>query len=156
MTLAACTATVSGTPSPEQRPSEAPGAGDALKSLDACTVLNQLLADQGFNPGERKTVRNECVATKIEYGALGIALDPVQGLDDLAGQLAGSATLEVNGRKGIIGQPSGEGSCEVGLEVGEHARAVVIASISRSDLRAQVCTAAQELAAELEPLLPRG
>ncbi|NIH78777.1 hypothetical protein [Amycolatopsis viridis] len=45
--------------------------------------------------------------------------------------------------------------CEVALAVGEHARALVVASITRSEVRDQVCTAAQELAARLEPLLPK-
>ncbi|NIH78776.1 DUF3558 domain-containing protein [Amycolatopsis viridis] len=131
-------------------------AADVLKSMDACTVLNQLLAGQGFDQGERKTTRNECVATKLDYGGLGIALDPVQNLAELQAQLPGTTGLQISGRKALMGQPSGPGSCEVGLEVDEHARAVVIASISRSDLRDQVCTAAQELATKLEPVLPRG
>jgi len=155
LALVACSSTVSGTPlpAPTVSPTHAT-AEDGLRSLEACAVLNQLLAGQGFDPGERKTVRNECVATKLEYGALGIALDPQQSLGDLTGQLPESSHFDINGRNAVIGQPSGEGSCEVGLEVGQRARAVVIASISREDLRDQVCPAAQELATKLEPLLP--
>ncbi|WP_431928111.1 DUF3558 domain-containing protein [Amycolatopsis tucumanensis] len=156
--LAACTATVDGAPAPDPAVTASPtgtNASDLLRSLDACTVLDQLLAGQGFQPGERKTVRNECVASKSEYGALAIALDPVQGLAELQAQEPRAMSTQVNGRSALqVGSPA-DGMCEVGLAVGEHARALVIASISRSDVRDQVCTAAQELAGRLEPLLPK-
>nr|WP_243870016.1 hypothetical protein [Amycolatopsis granulosa] len=153
--LTACTATVNGSPSPAPGPPTT-STRDALGSLDACAVLDQLLAGQGFQPGERKTVRNECVASKSEYGALALAIDPVQGLAELQAQGPGAASLQINGRQALRTGSAANGMCEVALAVGEHARALVVASITRSEVRAQVCTAAQELATKLEPLLPRG
>ncbi|GAB3584892.1 hypothetical protein GCM10027445_61670 [Amycolatopsis endophytica] len=150
--ISGCASTVNGSPSPDPQAAAPSGSAD-LGALDACTILNQLLTGQGFDPGERKTVRNECVATKIDSGARGIALDPAQGLAEYPAQVPGAVPVEVNGRKALQGAPTGDSSCEVALAVGENARALVTAVISGT-AHAQVCAAAQELAADLEPLLP--
>ncbi|NIH87388.1 DUF3558 domain-containing protein [Amycolatopsis granulosa] len=157
LVTAGCSTVVSGSPAPAagsaSRNSVDPQ--EALRKLDACALLDRLLTGEGFDPGERKTTRNECVTTKIDYGARGIALDPVQGLADYQAQVPAATPVEINGRRAVQGKPTGQGSCEFALEVGEHARAMATAVISGTD-ESRVCTVAQELATKLEPLLPRG
>lgn len=123
--------------------------------MDACTVLEQLVAGQGFQPGVRKTARNECHVSKDEYGTLSLALDPLQGLAELQADDPGLASLRINGREALVGEPEHAGMCELGLEVGEHARALVLATMVDPQNYAQACPAAQELATRLEPLLPK-
>jgi len=156
--VTACSSTVSGIPSPDPRASSmTPSAGpqDALSALDSCTILEQLVAGQGFEAGVRKTARNECHVSKPEYGTLSLALDPQQGLADLETQDAGRTPAEINGRRALVGEPERSGMCEVGLGVTEGSRALVLVTLVNSDLYAQACPAARDLATKLEPLLPR-
>ncbi|OXM74644.1 MULTISPECIES: DUF3558 domain-containing protein [Amycolatopsis] len=144
--LTACSTTVSGRPTPAPRTtSEAP---TPLDALNACTLLDQLLAGQGFTPGQRIGVRNECGATKPGYGSVSIALDPERA--DPPG-----TPFDVNGRKALIGQFTGPGTCEVVLVVTEHARASATVVLLSGDLQDEACAAAEDLATSLEPLLPR-
>ena len=158
LTLTGCSTMVNGTPSPDPQVTAAPSGTspeDALKSLEACPVLDQLLSGQGFAPGERITRRNECDATKPGYGTVGIALDPLQGLTDTQHQDPAATALEINGRKALVGEFTGPGTCEVALEVAEHARASAAAVLLGTDRQAEACSAARDLATKLEPLLPK-
>ncbi|WP_156131603.1 DUF3558 domain-containing protein [Amycolatopsis methanolica] len=127
-----------------------------MTGMDACAVLEQLVEGEGFGPGERKTARNECHASKPDYGKYSLALDPVQGLAEYARQVPGRAPAAINGREARQGEPfgAGQGMCEFALQVGEHGRAVVTETMLRAEQRAHACEAARELATELEPLLP--
>ncbi|GAB3570285.1 hypothetical protein GCM10027445_23530 [Amycolatopsis endophytica] len=149
---AACTTTVAGAPSPASTSSAVNT--DVFAGLNACDVLNQLAAGQGFNPGENKSRRNECGATKPGSAAWGLALDPVQGLSEFAEANAEVVDAVVNGRKALqAAVPTG--GCAIAIEVTEHARAMVqVALISGPD-DPQACVDAQALAEKLEPLLPR-
>ncbi|GAB3584019.1 hypothetical protein GCM10027445_59600 [Amycolatopsis endophytica] len=154
VTLSGCSQTVSGTASPEPHPSANVSVEDSLKALDACAVLAQLVEGQGFEPGVRKTVRNECHASKADYGTYSLALDPYQGLAEFEGQATEIVPLQINGREGREGKPGIAGMCEVALEVGEHARALTAATMTRPGDDAKACPAARDLAAKVEPLLP--
>lgn len=149
--LAACSTTVDGRPAPAPRTTTRPTTAGPLDALNACTLLDQLLAGQGFTPGQPIGTRNECGATKPGYGSVSIALDPAQGLTETPG----ATPLEVNGRKALIGEFTGPGTCEVVIEVAEHARASTTVVLLSAELQAEACSAAQDLATSLEPLLPR-
>ncbi|GAB3570277.1 hypothetical protein GCM10027445_23510 [Amycolatopsis endophytica] len=151
LTLTACTSTVAGTPSPVVTSS--PASTDVFAGLQACQVLEQLTAGEGFGPGENISKRNECDVLKPEYGSYGLALDPVQGLSEFAAANTGVVDISVNGRDAMRASFSSTG-CSVAVEVAEHARAMVTVTMSRTSDAAQACPDAQALAEKLEPLLP--
>lgn len=151
LTTAACTSTVAGTASPA--PTSATARADVFAGLNACQVLDQLTAGEGFNPGENKSRRNECGATKPEFGTYGLALDPVQGLREFAEFSDDEVETSVNGRAALQAlMPLG--GCAIVIEVSEHARAMVQVSLSSNDDQ-QACVDAQAFAEKLEPLLPK-
>ncbi|OXM62235.1 MULTISPECIES: DUF3558 domain-containing protein [Amycolatopsis] len=148
----ACTTTVVGTASPA--PSASVANSDVFAGFNACQVLDQLVAGQGFNPGENKSRRNECGATKREFGTYGLALDPTQGLGEFAQTNDAVQSVSVNGRDAMQADiPTG--GCAIAVEVGEHARAVVLATLITGPRDPQACVDAQALAEKLEPLLPK-
>jgi hypothetical protein len=152
MTTAACTTTVSGTPSPVSTSSAV--STDVFAGLNACDVLNQLTTGQGFNPGENKSRRNECGATKPGSAAWGLALDPTQGLSEFTEANEDVVDVAVNGRKALQAAiPTG--GCAIAIEVAEHARAMVQVALTTGPDDPQACVDAQALAEKLEPLLPR-
>jgi len=152
LVTAGCTTTVTGTASPA--PSSSVPNTDVFAGLIACQVLDQLVAGEGFNPGENTSRRNECGATKPEFGAYGLALDPVQGLREFAETSDGVVNRSVNGRAAMEANiPSG--GCAIAIEVGEHARAMVQVALASGPRDPQACVDAQALAERLEPLLPK-
>ncbi|MDQ0378083.1 hypothetical protein [Amycolatopsis thermophila] len=82
LSLSACTSTVTGTASPAASASTGttPTNSDVFAGLNACQVLDQLNAGQGFEPGRNISARNQCNATKPGFGSYALALDSVQGL----------------------------------------------------------------------------
>ncbi|GAB3570267.1 hypothetical protein GCM10027445_23480 [Amycolatopsis endophytica] len=152
MAMTACTTTVSGTASPA--PASSTGSADVFANLNACRVLEQLTAGQGFGPGENISRRNECDVLKHEFGTYGLALDPVQGLREYAETTEGVVETSVNGRAALQA-PIPLGGCAIVIEVGEHARAMVQVSLISGPHDPQACVDAQALAEKLEPLLPR-
>ncbi|UQS23465.1 DUF3558 domain-containing protein [Amycolatopsis thermalba] len=147
-----CTTTVAGTASPA--PSSSTANSDVFAGLNACRVLEQLTAGQGFGPGENISRRNECDVLKHEFGTYGLALDPVQGLREFAETSDGVVETSVNGRKALQA-PIPLGGCAIVIEVGEHARAMVQVSLISGPRDPQACVDAQALAEKLEPLLPK-
>ncbi|MEU0468403.1 DUF3558 family protein [Amycolatopsis sp. NPDC006131] len=147
-----CTSTVPGTASPAPTATEANS--DIFAGMNACQVLDQLNAGQGYNPGEKKTRRNECNASKPGVAGNSLALDPVQGLSEFAQANAGVTDLSINGRPAMQADiPTG--GCAVAVEVAEHARALVLVTLISSPRDPQACVEAQALAEKLEPLLPK-
>ncbi|WP_243859190.1 DUF3558 domain-containing protein [Amycolatopsis arida] len=152
--ISACSPTENGSavPIPIEHSTTAPG-NDVFAGLNACRVIDDLLDDQGFNPGENKTARNECVASKLEYGGIGLALDSTQGIAELAKRSPDAVELKINGRKALQTPTNIGTGCAVALEVDQHARAMVTVSpVGSSDLDA--CAEARRYAEELEPKLP--
>lgn len=156
-----CSSAVSGNPVPSGTTSSGPGstapssaAGDVFGGMDACQVLNQLLTTQGFDPGERVSMRNECHASKLDVGTYSLALDPVQGLAEFATTDPNAVKTSINGRNVMKSQDQ-EGMCWFALEVGQHARALAGMTVAREKEAAQACPNARQLAEKLEPLLPK-
>ncbi|MFD4251797.1 DUF3558 domain-containing protein [Amycolatopsis thermoflava] len=154
LSTAGCTSTVSGTPSPAPSTSTAPSA-DVFAGLNACQILDQLNAGQGFNPGENKSARNQCVALKPDFASYALALDSAQGLAEFATTNTGVETISINGRDAMQAVTSTAG-CAVAIGVGEHARALVVVTMVRASEDAQRCPNARALAERVEPLLPAG
>ena len=156
LAVAGCTKTISGTASPAPNVSTPTSAGtDVFAGMNACQVLGQLVAGQGFEPGENKTRRNECGVTKIEFGTYGLSLDPVQGLAEFAAADPGATETTVNGRAAMQAIWEVGHGCAVAVEVTEHARAVVDVVRSRVSEADKSCSDAHALAEKLEPLLPK-
>ncbi|MFD4193873.1 DUF3558 domain-containing protein [Amycolatopsis thermoflava] len=149
----ACTTTVTGTASPG--PTTAPTSSDVFAGLNACQLLDQVNAGQGFNPGENKSARNQCVALKSGFASYALALDSVQGLSEFASTNSGVVETSINGRSAMQANTSTSG-CAVAIGVGEHARALVVVTMVRFEDNAQACPNARALAEKVEPLLPTG
>ncbi|WP_020416563.1 DUF3558 family protein [Amycolatopsis sp. ATCC 39116] len=148
----ACTSTVVGTASPA--PTSATASADVFAGLNACQVLEQLTAGEGFGPGENISRRNECDVSKSGFGTYGLALDPVQGLREYRETNDAVTEVSVNGRNALQADiPTG--GCAIAIEVGEHARALVQVALVTSPRDPQACVDAQALAEKLEPLLPK-
>lgn len=122
--------------------------------LNACELLDRLNEGQGFRPGRNISKRNECTATKMEYGANGLALDPAQGLQEFQAENPGATETTVNGRKALQAKGT-SGACSTAIEIGPQARVladVVMASAHDDD---KACPESQALAERVEPLLPK-
>lgn len=155
----ACSNTVTGNPAPSNTASSGSAStstatSNVFDTMDACQVLDQLLTGQGFNPGEKVSARNECHASKLDFGTYSIALDPVQGLAEFTSTNPSSVKTSINDRTAMQAQP-GEGMCEFVLEVSQHARALAGVTMARAKDSAQACPNARQFAEKLEPLLPK-
>ncbi|WP_431903504.1 DUF3558 domain-containing protein [Amycolatopsis thermoflava] len=150
----ACTDTVAGTAAPAAGATTTASA-DVFAGLNACQLLDQLNAGQGFNPGENKSARNQCVAVKPGWGSFALALDPEQGLSEFATANTGVVNTSINGRNAMQAQTT-TGGCALALEVTEHARVLVIATLSDTADSIQACPDARTFAEKVEPLLPAG
>ncbi|WP_431903507.1 DUF3558 family protein [Amycolatopsis thermoflava] len=148
-----CTSTVTGTATPASS-APATSSADVFAGLNACQVLDQLYAGEGFNPGENKTRRNECGILKPEFGSYGLALDPSQGLSEFAEANTGVQTTSINGRNAMQAPILG-GGCAIAIEVTQHARALVTVNMSSTTDDPQACPNARTLAERVEPLLPK-
>ncbi|NIH86170.1 DUF3558 family protein [Amycolatopsis granulosa] len=153
--VTACTSTVSGSPSPAPvvPPISRPGSSDVFAGLDACRLLDQLNAGQGFNPGENKSRRNQCTASKLDFATYSIALDATQGLREFAATNTGVREISVHARKAMEADIS-TGGCAVAVEVADRALALVLVTMARGSEDAQGCPNARSFAEKLEPLLP--
>ncbi len=150
----ACTDTVAGTAAPAAG-ATATASADVFAGLNACQLLDQLNAGQGFNPGENKSARNQCTASKPEFITYSLALDSTQGLSGFAVDNTGAREISINGRDALQADiPTG--GCAVAVGVGEHALALVLATMARASEDAQGCPNAQAFAEKVEPLLPAG
>ena len=154
LSIAGCTSTASGTAIPATTLVPNSTATEVFAGLNACQLLDQLYSGEGFNPGENKSARNQCVAVKPGWGSYALALDPVQGLTEFATTNAGVANISVNGRDAMQAETT-TGGCVVAIEVAEHARALVIATLSDTADGARACPDAEAFAEKVEPLLPK-
>nr|WP_229874461.1 DUF3558 domain-containing protein [Amycolatopsis deserti] len=117
-------------------------------------MLDQLNSGQGFEPGENKSRRNECTASKPGSAANSLVLDPVQGLSEFAQSNKTVVETSINGRAAMQADiPTG--GCAIAIEVAEHARAVVLFTLSSGTRDPQACVDARAFAERLEPLLPK-
>lgn len=156
--MTGCYTTMAGSASKPTEPTPTGTTGtvnsNPFGTLKACQVLDQLLAGQGFAPGDNQNARNECTTSKIDFGAYSIALDPTRDLTDFEATNAGTTQTVVNGRNAMQAKPT-RGMCVYALEVGQNARALVLANMADPRQGAQSCPSAKQLAEKLEPLLPK-
>ena len=154
LAVTGCTSTVTGTATPATDSTPTATSTDVFVGLNACQLLDQLNSGQGFNPGENKSRRNQCIATKPEFATYGLILDSVQGLAEFANTNTNVADISVNGRKAMkAGIPTG--GCAIAVEVTDHASALAMVTMSRASEDSQACPNAQAFAERVEPLLPR-
>lgn len=128
----------------------APGSRGVFSGMNACTALDSLVAGKAFEPGENKTSRNECHAAGKDM-AVGLALDPGQGLRAFNENEPNSTSTNINGRKALRASTD-HGECDIAIEVGPSERAVVFVTLYDPD--ADACPAARQYAEKLEPELP--
>ncbi|GLY68770.1 hypothetical protein Atai01_53890 [Amycolatopsis taiwanensis] len=154
-----CTNAMDGTASPSTTgaagaSSTKSGNADAFGTMEACQVLDQLLAGHGFDAGERISARNECHASKFDFATYSLALDSTQGLTEYRAQNPGATMTSINGRTAMQATPE-EGMCEFALDVDQHARALATVTMARAKDATQACSNAQQYAEQLESLLPK-
>jgi hypothetical protein len=114
-------------------------------------LLDALVDGQGFDRGENKTARNECVTGKEQYGAVSVALDPTQGLSEFKQRHPQANRILINGRDAMEFSES-TGTCIVAVAVG-NSQSARINTVS-VDTEADFCPEARKYAEELEPKLP--
>ncbi|WP_275291697.1 DUF3558 family protein [Amycolatopsis sp. La24] len=167
---AACSNPVDGaatptTSAPAAASSPASISGNPFASLDQCQLLDQILAGQGFPPAQPSVAdsNRSCRSAKKSQNAatdpaaeVGIALQNGQKYTDNIQNPSSAHNGNIDGRKlieqrDLLGSPGG---CQVGMEVGPNARALVIVLIS-DDTQA-ACKKAEDVATALDKRLPRG
>jgi hypothetical protein len=168
LSLTACTSQVGGqaSPSSSAATSTAPGTDSASASpfagLNQCTVLDQALTGQGF-PRATPTVaraKDSCRTSKATAGDTPgvdviLSLQAGQNYRDNVGNPGQASEGKVNGRPAVEEREPehSSGQCGVWLEVKPSSRALVLVS-SGSDT-ATACTQVEDIAAKVEPLLPK-
>ncbi|MFI6031837.1 hypothetical protein [Amycolatopsis magusensis] len=160
----ACTDRVSGVsqehspPSSEESVASIPPSEDVFSGIRACDLLDQAVRGQGFPPGTFSDLStdNGCKAAKPGV-VVGLALDDVQGIDELKADSPRRYDGDVNGRRSVqVKDTVGDGgACEVGMEVAEEARAVVGVVLGSNRPTDEACVHAGEIALAVEPALPK-
>ncbi len=145
---------VPGSASPADAVPSTTTSANVFGTMNACQVLDQLLAGQGFDPGQNKSARNQCTASKLEFGTYGLTFDQSQNLADFAASNPGATQTAVNGRNAMQALPT-PGMCVYALEVGQNARATAGVNMAYPKDNAKACPNAKQLAERLEALLPK-
>ncbi|WP_134731460.1 DUF3558 family protein [Amycolatopsis nivea] len=144
--------------------SPASSSDNPFASLNQCQLVDQILAGQGFPPAtpsvadSKRSCRSEKTsdnAAKDPAAEVGIALQNGQKYTDNIQNPNSAHEGNVDGRKlieqrDLLGSPGG---CQIGMEVGPNARALVIVLIG--DDTAAACKKAEDVATALDKRLPR-
>jgi hypothetical protein len=167
LALAGCTSQVGGQANPSSTAAEstAPSTGGATDSpfadMNPCTVLDQVLAGEGFPQATPTLARSKesCGANKPTSGNtpgvdVSLSLQAGQNYKDTVGK-GQAAEGNVNGRPAIEEREpqNSSGQCGVWMDVQPDSRALVLVS-SGSDTPT-ACKKVEEVAAKIEPLLPK-
>jgi hypothetical protein len=167
--LSACTSQVGGQATPSSpaagttAPATSTATADPFAALSPCTILDQVLAGQGFPPATPTIASSKvtCHVTKATSGDtpgvdVGLSLQPGRGYKENVGNPSQASEGKVNGRPAVEEREPehSSGQCGVWLEVKPLSRVLVLVSSSRSDTAA-ACTQVEEIAAKVEPLLPK-
>jgi hypothetical protein len=158
--MSGCTSNVDGQPSTltSPTPTSTSTSQIPLSSLDSCTLLDEALSGQGFPAGIPSIAdpKQSCDTKKADYG--GVALDLVNGktIDQNGEDPSKVQAGDVNGRRSIriIESLGSQGDCEIQMEVKPNSLAAIVASL-RSGTTADACNFADNVAAKVEPLLPK-
>jgi hypothetical protein len=168
LTLAptACTSQVGGQANPSSSAVDStapPSNANPFASLNSCTMLDQVLAGQGFPKAEPTIARSKesCRASKPTSGNtpgvdVALSLQAGQNYKDNVGNPSQASEGNVNGRLAVEEREPehSSGQCGVWLEVKPNSRALVLAAASSSDT-ATVCKLVEGFAEKIEPLLPK-
>lgn len=165
--VSACTDTQTGAGSATSPPATTPSSsssaqtstppGDVFANLKACDVLNKAIQGQGFAAGVLNKIGgdNGCQADKHLFGSIALSLQPDQGIDQINGGQGTRYSAKVNGRQAIETKEGNgvAGDCDMAIEVTKTSRALAIASL---DTTAEACAFVEDIAAKIEPQLPKG
>ncbi|WP_409466848.1 hypothetical protein [Amycolatopsis sp. GA6-003] len=168
MTLTACDNSVDGTAAPGQTASSTPSAsspssGNPFAARNQCTLLDQLLAGQGYPKAIPSVAdsKRSCAAQKhgdgLDSTVVGLTLQDGQRYTDNVVNPSKARTGKINGTRPALEErePLGSsGQCMLKLAVPPNSRAIVDVT-SGTDTDA-ACKTAQSLAEKLDPLLPKG
>ncbi|MEU0533063.1 DUF3558 family protein [Amycolatopsis tolypomycina] len=168
LALAACTSQVGGQATPSSQPtgSTAASPGDAtadpFAGVSSCSILDQALAGQGFPKAEPLVAnpKQGCRTTKPASGNtpgvdVGLSLNPGRGYKENVGNPSQASEGNVNGRPAVLEREpeNSPGQCDVWLEVKPNSRAFVLLASGTDTARA--CQLVEDVAAKVEPLLPK-
>lgn len=168
LTLAAtgCSSTVNGAPEPAGAPTPAAtptGPANPFAALNQCSLVNEILAGQGFPPAQptiadaKRTCRANIAPSITDTDGIGVAIS-LQNGQKYTENINHPDTArhgDIDGRP-IIEQPEPlrvKGGCQVGMAVGDNARALVMATAGSDTKRA--CAKAEEVATALSAKLPK-
>ncbi|GAB3135395.1 hypothetical protein GCM10027258_07810 [Amycolatopsis stemonae] len=163
---AACTSEVGGQASSSSTtepaaPSTSSTASGPFAGLNPCTMIDQVLAGEGFPPAAPTLARSKesCGSNKLTSGNtpgmdVSVSLQAGQNYKDTVGK-GQAAEGDVNGRPAIEEREpqNSSGQCGVWMEVKPNSRALVLVS-SGSDTPT-ACKKVEDVAAKIERLLPK-
>jgi hypothetical protein len=166
--LTACTSQVGGQAAPSSTTAGATApatngtTGNPFTGLNPCTMLDQVLAGEGFPQATPTLARSKesCGANKPTSGNtpgvdVSLSLQAGQRYKDTVGNPGQASEGNVNGRPAVEEREPqhSSGQCGVWMEVKPDSRALVLVS-SGSDT-ATACQKVEDVAAKIEPLLPK-
>jgi len=170
LSLTACTSQVGGQANPNSAatgsttaPSSGTASGDnPFAGLSQCAIVDQVLAGEGFPPATPALARSKetCGTQKLASGntpgiVVGLSLQAGQNYKDNVGNPSQASEGKVNGRPAVEEREpqNSSGQCGVWMEVKPNSRALVLVSASTDTPTA--CKKVEEVAAKIEPLLPK-
>ncbi|MEV5715664.1 DUF3558 family protein [Amycolatopsis mediterranei] len=166
LALSACDSKVGGTPQAADTSSSSPSSATAtgspgdnpFKGMSPCTIIDQVMAGEGFPPAAPGTVDRErsCASNKPGDAAVGVALQDNTGYDQGIPDPSKASRGHVGPRNAIIerGSIGAAGQCSISIEVKPKSRALV--SVSGNDTTEQACDRVTAIAVKVEKLLPSG
>ena len=171
LALTACSQSNSGTPTPAQGATEttttstttsSTASASPITDIDPCTLLSSTERAQLGNLGEGE--RNDlgggigCGWAASGSHRATVVLNDKLSLDDFAKPGDQVIDFTVNGRqaKKIPGNEKAatDNMCEIGLEIGPHARAHIVVNMADGTAE-EACQLAEQVAQAVEPKLPR-
>lgn len=171
LALTACTSQVGGQANPSSSTSAVPTTNgattdprDPFADLSPCSILDQVLAGQGFGKAEAMVAdtntKLSCRASKPTAGNTpgsdaALILQPGRNYKDSVGNPSQASEGNVNGRPAVEEREPehSSGQCGVWLEVKPSSRALVLVSAGSDTPTA--CRQVEDIAAKVEPLLPK-
>ena len=163
LALTACDSTVHGNPTPGTTTSAgtssaAPSTGSTpFAGLNPCTVIDQVMAGQGYPPAEPSAAdRNRsCASNKPGDANVGVALQDGEAYDQNIPDPTKASRGKVGDRPAIIErEPIGAvGQCSITMEVKPNSRALV--SLSGNGTTEDACDRVKQIAVKVEQLLPK-
>jgi hypothetical protein len=165
--LAGCTSEVGGqaTPSSQATATTAPATadpGNPFAGLSPCTILDQVLAGQGFPPAAPTLAdsKHGCGTEKPTSGNVqsvdvSLILQPGGNYKNNVNNPGQASEGKVNGRPAIEEQEPqhSSGQCSIRFQVKQDSRALLVLSSSLDT--ASACNQVKDIAEKVEPLLPK-